>query len=251
MKRTEHLILPLRQKLQHHTDVTTKTWWENYVKGSAPFMGVKMPVIRTLVKEWYKETIKENQDVPEPIQPALTLLKGKYTEEKLAGILLLQEFIIPEGRINLQQDITLFEDMFDNGYIYDWNVCDWFCMKVLGPLIQINGMPVAKRMTEWHSAENVWRARASVVAFVKVAGESIYYPSVRESCRVLAARKERFAKTAVGWILREISKYNESFTCQVIKENIQHFTTESLRNATKYFTREQKERYKKMLKEYS
>ena len=35
--------------LQEKADSKRKGWWENYVKGSAPFLGVKMADIRSLV----------------------------------------------------------------------------------------------------------------------------------------------------------------------------------------------------------
>ncbi|UCH80821.1 MAG: DNA alkylation repair protein [Nitrospiraceae bacterium] len=101
----------------------------------------------------------------------------------------------------------------------------------------------------WRTAENLWQARASLVAFVKVADNSIYYPAIQTSCQILITRKERFAKTAVGWILRDISKHNESFVQHFIDENIKTFSTESLKNAIKYFSKDIKNQYVKILKE--
>ena len=49
------LAASLRQALQEHAIPDTKAWWENYVKGSAPFMGVKMPVIRKVLHRWHKD----------------------------------------------------------------------------------------------------------------------------------------------------------------------------------------------------
>jgi 3-methyladenine DNA glycosylase AlkD len=108
---------------------------------------------------------------------------------------------------------------------------------VLGPLIQENGSACAHHIAEWRQAENLWQARAALVAFVNVAGSSEYYLAVEASCQVLIRRPERFAKTAVGWVLREVSNYDESFVQQVIAANIGHFSPESLKNATKYFNR--------------
>jgi 3-methyladenine DNA glycosylase AlkD len=62
-------------------------------------------------------------------------------------------------------------------------------------------------------------------------------------------RNERFAKTAVGWILRDISKNDKGFVDQVVKDNINNFSVESLNNATKYFEKEEKSFYRKLLKE--
>ena len=85
-----------------------------------------------------------------------------------------------------------------------------------------------------------------MVPFVKVAGNNAYYPSIERTCRVLIRREERFAKTAVGWILRDISKHDQAFVQRVIEENIEHFSSESLNNATKYFQKDDQNHYRKM-----
>lgn len=241
-------ISVLQQSFQKHANLETKAWWENYVKDSAPFMGVKMPVIRTEVHQWHQENIKEKLDDEAQIDLALALFEGEYTEEKLAGTLFLQEILLPAGVIDCGRDLDRFAGLFASGSIYDWNVCDWFCVKVLGPLIQQNGMECANRISRWRSADNLWQARASLVAFVKVADNRAYYTDIAQSCRVVIGREERFAKTAVGWILRDISKHDEQFVQTIIEENIQQFSRESLKNATKYFGGEVQRHYLEMLR---
>jgi len=241
-------VICLQESLKEHANPKTKAWWENYVKGSAPFMGVKMPIIRDVLHQWHKEKIEGRLNSLEQVDLALALFEEEYTEEKLAGTLFLQEILIPSNAVNCEHDIDRFAALFDSGHIYDWNICDWFCVKVLGTLIQGDGLECANRISGWRSAENLWRARASLVAFVKVASENIYYPAIETSCHVLVRRKERFAKTAVGWILRDISKYDDSFVRKIIEENIRYFSSESLKNATKYFAKESQKHYRKMLK---
>ena len=68
------------------------------------------------------------------------------------------------------------------------------------------------------------------------------------SCQVLIRREERFAKTAVGWVLRDISKYDPAFVMRVVEENLVHFSTESLRNALKYFAKEDVQEARQRLK---
>jgi 3-methyladenine DNA glycosylase AlkD len=242
-------ITSLQKLLHKNADPKTKNWWEGYVKGSAPFIGVKMSVIRSLLHQWHTETVADSLEADGQLDLALALVHERYTEEKLAGTLFLQEILLPAGAIQCQRDVDRFADMFASGAIYDWNVCDWFCVKVLGPLIQQEGEPCAKRISAWRSAENLWQARASLVAFVKVAENHAYYAMVSESCQVLIRREERFAKTAVGWILRDISKHDEAFVERVIEENIANFSAESLRNATKYFSQDEKSVYLRTFKD--
>jgi 3-methyladenine DNA glycosylase AlkD len=244
----EKQIAILQDNLQKHSDAKAKAWWENYVKESAPYLGVKMSLVRSELQQWHHEHIEGRLALPEQQELALALFEGTYTEEKLAGTLYLQEILLPIDALDCGRDINRFAALFDEGLIYDWNVCDWFCIKVLGPLIKEYKSPCANRIASWRSAANLWRARASLVAFVPVAGDSAYYPAVERSCAVLIVRPERFAKTAVGWILREISKYDETFVRRVLDDTIQNFSAESLKNATKYFEKEDQAHYRQMLK---
>jgi 3-methyladenine DNA glycosylase AlkD len=241
-------IRRLQQSLQCYANPDTKTWWENYVKESAPFLGIKMRVVRTVLHRWYEENVAGVLAYPDQLELSLALFDEKHVEEKLAGTLFLQEILLPSGVIDCSRDIDRFGALFAGGRIYDWNTCDWFCVKVLGPLIRENGLDCARRISRWRSAENLWQARASLVAFVKVADNSVYYPEIQMSCRVLIRRQERFAKTAVGWILRDISRYDDAFVRQVIEENIAHFSSESLRNATKYSEKDAQNHYRRMLR---
>ena len=71
---------------------------------------------------------------------------------------------------------------------------------------------------------------------------------VLDSCRVLIGREDRFAKTAVGWILRDISKRDAALVEGSVEQNLAHFSLESLRNALKHVPREARERYVRKLK---
>jgi 3-methyladenine DNA glycosylase AlkD len=225
-----------------------KQWWEGYVKQSAPFLGVKMADIRHLVHQWHKENIAGNLDLGGQVDLAFELFEGDYTEEKLAGTLFLQEILLPTEAIKCDNDLVRLGKLFIKGSIYDWNVCDWFCIKVLGPLIKQEGEICAIGISNWKTAQNLWQARASLVAFVPIAENTKYYGLIESACRTVIRRDERFAKTAVGWILRDISKHDQYFVERVLTENINHFSTESLRNATKYFTEEEKKVYLQLLK---
>jgi len=74
--------------LDQQSDPKVKIWWENYVKNSAPFRGVKMAVIRKCLHKWHGEYIEDVLDLEQQLDLALALIKEKYTEDKLAGTFL-------------------------------------------------------------------------------------------------------------------------------------------------------------------
>ena len=238
----------LLERLTAKADPKAKTWWEGYVKESAPFLGVKMAEVRAIVHQWHRDEIANTLSLNQQVDLALVLFTGKYTEEKLAGTLFLQEILLPANAIQLDRDLNRFAALFHDGCIYDWNVCDWFCVKLLGDLIKAKGDSWAHGFAAWRDADNLWQARASLVAFVPVANNTMYYPLLEPSCQTLIQRPERFAKTAVGWILRDISKVDQAFVDRVVTQNIAHFSTESLKNATKYMSKEEQNHYRQLRK---
>ena len=153
-------IQVLQDRLQQHADPAVKAWWENYVKDSAPFRGVKMAVIRSELHKWHTERIAGSLDADQQVDLALALFDEAFSEDKLAGTLFLQEILSPAGAIQWWRDVDRFAQLFAADKIGDWNVCDWFCVKVLGPLIQKEGEACARAISEWRGASNLWQAQA-------------------------------------------------------------------------------------------
>ena len=73
-------------------------------------------------------------------------------------------------------------------------------------------------------------------------------PLVLSSSSVLIRREERFAKTAVGWVLRDLSKYEPRKVTVFVDEQLCYFSTESLRNALKYSPEATRRRYLRGMK---
>jgi 3-methyladenine DNA glycosylase AlkD len=112
-------------------------------------------------------------------------------------------------------------------------------------MIKENGVPCAKAFTKWSASKNVWQARASLVAFANYTKHSEYKLLMLGSCSKLIRREERFAKTAVGWILRELSKTNKNMVIAFIRKYGGYFSKESLENGIKSLSALEKEKLRK------
>jgi 3-methyladenine DNA glycosylase AlkD len=175
------------------------------------------------------------------------LLEEDYTEDKLAGVLFLQEILLPAGALDWRSDLPRFARLFDQEHIRDWSVCDWFCVKVLGPLVEQQGEACARAISEWREAHSVWQRRASVVAFANLAKNGDdnfpgFTEMVLDNCSHLLGSQERFVQTGVGWVLRELSRSDEGRVVRFVEANLDRFSRESLKNATKYLPSEVAER---------
>lgn len=216
------------------------------MRGAIPFRGVGIPAIREALAGWRSTYGIDEYPLEEQLELALALFEESVAEDKLAGILFLQEYLY--DKFPWEMALQSYAELFQRGLIFDWNTCDWFCVRVLGPTIALHGEGPARALASWASASDLWQARAGVVAFVKVAEQAAYYPLVSEAMVILIQRPERFAKTAVGWLLREISQHDEGFVHGFINANLEHFSLESLKNASKYFPQEEQEVYNRKLK---
>jgi 3-methyladenine DNA glycosylase AlkD len=158
-----------------------------------------MADVRRIVHDWWP---------PDgDLELACRLIEEPLTEDKLAGILALAE-ILETG------DLDRFARLFQEGHIHDWGVCDWFCVKVLGPLVQREHepLPLARAIAAWSDSGPLWQRRASVVAFVNLAPRpEEHFPGFVElvlaTCETITrAGKERFVQTGAGWVLRELRR---------------------------------------------
>ncbi len=233
-----YLIQNLQLKLGGVAEKRTKDWWEKYLRYSIEFRGVNIVAIKKELNQWFVDEGIGAMNTRSQLELALSFFAEKYAEDKLAGILFLQEYIIPRNEIGWIVLISRIDRIFNAGYIHDWNVCDWLCVRVLGPLIESNKRPCAEAIAGWRSSENLWQARASVVSFVNIAksGDQVVDGLSRiilHSCNVLIRRTERFAKSGVAWVLRELSVSETEGVTRFIELNKEYFSKESFENAIK------------------
>jgi hypothetical protein len=110
------LIERLQVRLDARATTATREWWTKYLRGVASFRGVKMGDVRTAVRAWFaEERLGDRLSVGRQKDLALMLLEEGYTEDKLAGILFLQEILLPAGALDWHSDLPRFARLFDGG----------------------------------------------------------------------------------------------------------------------------------------
>jgi 3-methyladenine DNA glycosylase AlkD len=254
-------IAKLQQRLDEKATPKTKTWWESYLKNVIPYRGVKMADIRAALHGWLSDEAVHPMSgepsrvglLPSQAQKdlAFSLMQERYAEDKLAGILYAGEVLLPEGALDWPEDVPRFAALFQDGHIYDWNTCDWFCVKVLGPLVQRYGEPCARAIAGWRTAESLWQRRASGVAFVNLAKDGDknfpgFTNMLLEICAATVEHPERFAQTGTGWVLRELSPAEPGQVTGFIEAYLHRFSREGLHRAVDKLDTETQTRLKQM-----
>ncbi len=219
-----------------------KEWWERYLKGVIEFRGVPMAAIRRVVHQWHQG----NGLGPDGLRIAAdSMLRRSLAEDKLAGILIWQELLLPSGDVDWSRDLATLADLFDDDHIWDWNTTDWLCVRVLGPMAEQFGEPCARAIASWVDAPGLWRRRSAGVSFVGVAGRGdVFFAGfedlVFDVCSVNVRDPERFAQTGVGWVLRELSDAASDRVLQFLGINAEFLSREALRMAAARLSNEQR-----------
>jgi 3-methyladenine DNA glycosylase AlkD len=210
------------------------------MKHSLPFRGLKQPLVKSIVLAWAKTEKFSDRPLAEQLDTVFTLIKEPWSEDKLAGMLLIQEVLIKNNLIDWATDLPKFATLFDDGYIAGWSTCDSFCIRVLNPLVKKHGKPCALAVMAWCGAPNLWRKRAAVVSFVNIAKKgdrnfTDFSINLLATCKTVVQSPERFAQTATGWALRELAVADQQAVINFIHTYSTKFSSEGLRYAIEKF----------------
>lgn len=232
------LVKDLQSRLENAADPSERYFMERYLRNELPCRGLHIPVVVGTVKKWAKDhqlskRTCTSKDIAFDEQVLRAMFESPFSEDKIAATVYANAVMLPSGTLDVDR-LTLFEELFAKDLLRPWSTVDSLCSRVFSKMIGADHDEVSYRISSWNSAKNVWKARSSLVAFVPHAKNEIFRDQIWESSSHVIKRPERFAKTAVGWILREVSKHDESFMLRFVERFKTHMSLEAVRNATKY-----------------
>ena len=227
-------IARLQRALDERATEKSRAFWTRYLKGDAAFRGVPMKGVREATHTWWAEEGVASLEGDAQFAVALALFEQEFTEDKLAGVIALAELLLHDLRV---AHLPALADLFEEGHISDWNLCDWFCVKVLGKMVEHAAEPLtmASAIAEWRNSKPLWQRRAACVAFVNHAKQGDTQIEgltelILESADALVRDPERFAQTGVGWVLRELSLAELERVVAFTEEHAHRMTREALKS---------------------
>lgn len=229
-------VADVGRRLDAVAEPATKDWWERYLRGTASFRGVKMAATRRIVTELVAERRIDTDDPDVVVAYLHRCTRQPWTEDKLAGVLLVAEHGL--GSLGIEHVDALAEPLAD-GSLADWNSVDWYCVKALGPFVVAGDDPEARcrAIVGWVRADVLWQRRAGIVAFVDHASEPELFDGFTDllfdAAEANVADPARWSQTSVGWILRELSRRVPG-RVQSFVEAHPKLSPEARKNALKY-----------------
>lgn len=172
----------LRKELNANADEKFAKFSKRIIPSSRPFIGVKIPKVREIIKRVPKEKISELLAV-EPVAIEEVLARG---------------FMI--ARLSYPEIISAFDSQVS--YIGDWSTCDTFCAAIR--------KVVSKNREEFYELKVLPLIRSSGefstrVGVVLLLGyvSSEWLPVIFERVEELASREEYYVRMAVAWLVAE------------------------------------------------
>ena len=219
--------------LRRAADPVKKDWWERYLKGAIEFHGVPMAAIRRAVTAMLADRSLAPNDLR---AEAFDVIRRPVAEEKLAGIIVMREFLVPDGGLDCRRDLPVLAELFDDGHISEWNTSDWLCVRVMGPLAEGAGEMCARPIASWVDAPGLWRRRAAGVAFVNLAsrGDDFFdgfADLLIDICASNVLDSARFVQTGVGWVLRSLGDFDPAGVFTFIEGHRSSMSREAIRMA--------------------
>ncbi|NRD77246.1 DNA alkylation repair protein [Bacillus sp. BRMEA1] len=196
---------------------------ENYMKGHFPFLGIKTPQRRELVKQFFQETgiLKEpfNQDFVwqlwEKSEREYQYVALDYMEKSLKK---LQKADMP-----FMEKLIITKSW--------WDTVDAIAPKPVGAIAQHYPEVIEEIINGWASNDHMWLRRAAILFQLKYkdkTNEDLLSYYIKQN----ADSKEFFIQKAIGWALREYSKTNPLSVKKLISET--RLAPLSVREGSKY-----------------
>lgn len=223
------------EALAQHLMRFFKTGKGKYGEGDK-FLGIRIPQIRSIVKEYRKDISLSDIDA---------LLDSQYHEIRLAGFMLLIEIY---NRAKKQNDeakqrnvVNYYLSKIDKGN--SWDLVDLPAPKILGDWIARHpeDYPILDQLAAMDG--KLWHQRVAMVANWMIIRSGEYSHTFRIAEKLLHHRHDLIHK-AVGWMLREVGKHGgRSELIQFLDEHATEMPRTMLRYSIEHFSPEDRKHY--------
>ena len=225
-------IKKLQTKLDEVSDEKTRKWFENYLKNVISCRGVKTPTVAKIVSQWRVDEAIDKLPLKKQMEIACNLIREKKAEDKLAGIIYIQKYL--SGRVETDTLLQNFNGLYNQGAFCNWSTTDWFCIRVLDPLIIKSEDSVAQEIGSWYRSGDLWQRRSSIVSFRGSAKENKHLAIIKRNVASLVKEDERFIQTAIGWLISELSRNYPDEANDIVSKHFSDLSYEVINRHTKY-----------------
>lgn len=196
---------------------------EKYMRNQFPFLGIRMPERRQLMKQFFLES--SILQAPFQTEFVLKFWEKEEREYQYAALTYMEKVSkkMDKEELPLMEQLILTKSW--------WDTVDVLAPKLVGSIAAQQSEVIRERIDGWAVDKSIWLRRAAILFQLKYkqrTNEETLYRYIRQN----AEDKEFFVQKAIGWALREYSKTNPESVSHFIKG--QPLAQLSIREGSKY-----------------
>lgn len=196
---------------------------QKYMKNHFPFLGIKTPLRRQLMRDFYKQTGILKQELN--LELVNQLWKKNEREYQYAA----QDYLVRAIKKINSSHLSFIETLITTKSW--WDTVDVLSPHLVGKIAKETPSVIEDKIEIWSYSNNMWLIRSSILFQLKYkeeTNETKLYKHIKAN----AESKEFFIQKAIGWALREYSKTNPNSVRDFIRNT--NLPKLSIREGSKY-----------------
>ena len=218
-------LLHIKEALRKEGNPIRIPQMEAYMRNQFPFYGVMSTQRKELLKALKKEHL-EVLDSNEKRALIQLLWEEEHRECQLVALDWLMQWKPKEFTAS---DIDLFEWLITTKSW--WDTVDGIAPNVVGKYARIFPEQMKETLHRWESHDSFWIRRACLIFQLRYRQETDL-ELLQYFINKFNPDREFFIQKAIGWSLREVSKWNPTWVARVVEE--EQLTGLAKREASKY-----------------
>ena len=212
-----------------------KTGKGQYGEGDK-FLGIKVPVIREVVKKCWADTSFEDLE---------TCIRSEFHEMRLAALLVLVQMFKHAKKDELLQKRCIEFYLSHTEFINNWDLVDLSCYELLGTWLLDKDRTLLYDLAR--EGKTIWEQRIGMVSTMQFLRHGELDDTYAIADLFLAKPKplHDLLQKAVGWLLREAGKRDEQRLKDWLSTRCQSMPRTMLRYAIEKFSDEERNRFMK------
>mgnify|MGYP003336025475 CR=1 FL=1 len=222
-KQTKATLEKLVDTFQKNADAYQAERMKAYMRNLFDFYGLQKDKRAELATPFLKELINSSE---ENINEVVKFL-WKQPQRECQYVAM--EYIFKMHKKWTPETLQLFEYMIEEKSW--WDTVDFIASSLVGKLLQKYPELIFSSIERWDAHKSFWFHRTTMIFQLKYAAKTDEYLLFAQ-CEKYLPSKEFFIQKALGWSLRQYSKFNPEGVRKFV--NNHQLSTVSLREAKKY-----------------
>ncbi len=212
--------------IAEHSQRFFKTAEGEYGEGDQ-FLGIRMPVIRSLVKKYQKA----------PLSAITPLIQSRFHEERLFGVLSLAHRYT-KGDSGTRT--TVYKAYIRNiKFVNNWDLVDGSAHLIIGPHLENRSRGM---LLKYARSRDLWRRRIAIMStfhYIKL----LDFKDTLVIAKILLRDEEDLIHKATGWMLREIGNRDQAAEERFLKQHYAQMPRTMLRYAIERLPEKRRKAY--------